>query len=169
MPSWMHSLYVCYRAGTHTCRSLFSVDSGYRMTDNQWVWGLPILCSAIMRLFLRNSYVVQQEKLSVHKVISNETDRHRSYHSKCIRTVIVIITFFRLVMSFSQPSVQYMLFPRCKCSYYTDLAQIFQKSWSHLKFLDARRVTQRKFHTEDSNTLHATIQNLIFVWCILLC
>ena len=31
----LHFMSVCYRAGTHTCRSLFSVDSGYRMTDNQ--------------------------------------------------------------------------------------------------------------------------------------
>lgn len=26
-----------YWAGTQTCRSLFSVDSGYRMNDNQYV------------------------------------------------------------------------------------------------------------------------------------
>ncbi|GFG32619.1 hypothetical protein Cfor_12369, partial [Coptotermes formosanus] len=30
-----------YWAGTHTCRSLFSVDSGYRMTDNQFINHFP--------------------------------------------------------------------------------------------------------------------------------
>lgn len=29
-----------YWAGTQTCRSLFSVDSGYRMNDNQYVIGI---------------------------------------------------------------------------------------------------------------------------------
>jgi hypothetical protein len=50
---------VCCRAGTHTCRTLFSVDSGYRMTDNQWVTVLPVLQSFVISLFLRNSCLVE--------------------------------------------------------------------------------------------------------------
>lgn len=42
-------------------------------------------------------------------------------------------------------------------------AQILYKSWNHLTFLDARRVTQNKFITDDLHTLGATIQNLV-VW-----
>jgi len=37
--------------------------------------------------------------------------------------------------------------------------QIFQKSTTHLKILDARRVTCSKFHSADPQILDATIQN----------
>jgi len=41
-------------------------------------------------------------------------------------------------------------------------AQIFpQKSVGHFKILGARRVTQRKFHTENPQILDATIQNSV--------
>ncbi|XP_047112495.1 polyglutamylase complex subunit TTLL1-like [Schistocerca piceifrons] len=33
--------FSCYRAGTQTCRNLFSVDSGYRMNDNQMINHFP--------------------------------------------------------------------------------------------------------------------------------
>jgi hypothetical protein len=40
-------------------------------------------------------------------------------------------------------------------------AQIFQKSWRHLKIRDSGRVTWRKFHTKDPQVLGASIQNLV--------
>ena len=40
------------------------------------------------------------------------------------------------------------------------VAQAFHKSRSHLKILSARRVTQRKFQNENSQTLGDTVQNL---------
>ena len=44
--------------------------------------------------------------------------------------------------------------------------QIFQKSWRHLKFLDARWVTRKKFQIEDQQILDATTQNChTETWC----
>jgi len=40
-------------------------------------------------------------------------------------------------------------------------AQIFQKSGSHLKILDAIRMTRNKFHTEEPETLGAIVQNSV--------
>jgi hypothetical protein len=47
-------------------------------------------------------------------------------------------------------------------------AQIFQKSRSYHKIVNARRVTWRKFHTEKSQIFGATIQNLAIIatWCL---
>jgi len=45
--------------------------------------------------------------------------------------------------------------------YFRTGAQILQKSRSHLKILGTRRVTCSKSHTEDPQTLGATVQNLV--------
>jgi len=51
---------------------------------------------------------------------------------------------------------------------YARVAQIFQKSRSYLKFLDARKVTRNKFRTDGPQILGAASQNLVArpTWCL---
>jgi len=49
----------------------------------------------------------------------------------------------------------------CSTFPFVGLQKFFQKSRTHLKIIDARRVT--KFHAEDLQTLGATLQNSV-IW-----
>lgn len=47
-----------YWAGTQTCRSLFSVDSGYRMNDNQLVLIDPFFTANAARICFLGSLII---------------------------------------------------------------------------------------------------------------
>lgn len=81
-----------YWAGTQTCRNIFSVDSGYRMHDNQWVYWLVIndcwqrlSCSRIINHF-PNHYELSRKDLLVKNIKRYRKDLERDGSSLAEKT-----------------------------------------------------------------------------------